>query len=165
MPTRNVSELGRHLDALARAVGHTMTPADRRDEHRRAELYAVAFDDVGMHDLLYAAVRHEPEPVIAGWVVCAAIERGDADSDGRWLALESAHVDVRRVDQLLVLRAVRGGAAVTDADVDGWPDWLQRRVVQTVDRLDVLRVLAEHGRSTRVRRTARERADAWGGPT
>lgn len=161
----DLDDLGGRLDELARAVGVPGRHSDWRDEHQRADLYAAAVQDVRLHDVLYAAVRHEPERVVAGWVVCAAIEHGDADTDGRWLALESAHVDTRRVHQLLVLRAVRGGAVVTEADVDEWPDWLQRRVTQTVDRLDVLRLLAEHGRSKRVRREAGQRADAWDGPT
>lgn len=155
-----MSELGRHLDELARALDRPGDPSDWRDEHQRAELYGRAVVDPRMHDLLYAAIQHEPEPSIAGWVVCGGVEHGDPAGDARWLALEAAGSQERRIRDLLVLRAVLGGAAVGDDDVDTWPDWLQRRLAAMTDRPDVLALLAERGRSKRVRLTARDRVRA-----
>lgn len=154
---RGPSELDRHLDRIAQALGVDDEPRDWSDEHDRAELYSRAFPDRRLHDLLFAALGREPDGAVAIWALCGVVEHADPVDHPRWLALDAADLDRTRLAQLQVLHAVLGGAAVDAADVESWPDWLQRRVVARVDRRDVLRLLGAHGRSKRVRRTAGDR--------
>ena len=146
-----------HLAALAALLDVDPAARDWCDEHDRAALYHRALAEPRTYDLLHTAVQAEPERSVAAWAVCGVIERGDPAGDARWLELDAATVDERRIELLLELRAVHAGAPVAEADVHRWPDWMQRRLADGSGRADVLALLAAHGRSKRVRRRAGER--------
>ncbi|MFD7610839.1 hypothetical protein [Streptomyces sp. NPDC059828] len=65
----------------------------------------------------------------------------------------------RRARELGVLEAVQSGefaAGGAIGMIEGWTDWLQLRVASAAQDADLLRSLADHGRTKRIRHTARE---------
>ncbi|WP_454043329.1 hypothetical protein [Cellulosimicrobium sp. Marseille-Q8652] len=148
---------GERLEELADALAMT---GDAADEHWRWAVYRRATEVPALRTTLLRAVEVEPDAAVAVGVAWAVLERDDAET-ARWVAAVPAP-DRRRVEsraaEIAVLRGVRSlDTAPSAQDVNGWSDWLQRRVVTEVDGRRVLAALAEHGRTRRVRGAARER--------
>ncbi len=136
--------------------------ADLDDGHARWDLYRVALDSVGALPLLLGAISAEPDSSVASGVVGEVLERVPAADRQEWVHALVPSVrgfSERRSRELGVLESIRGGdlSAARVADlIDDWTDWLQLRVIGAVRDPDVLRLLAERGRTKRIRHTARE---------
>lgn len=147
--------------ALAGLVARAGT-GDPADEHWRWEVYAAAIEVPRTWEALHEAVRAEPE--LATAVVLPVVEKVPDGEAAHWLAAlpegERAFAEARARD-VATLRSLVPEEAEVDADgVDGWSDWLQRRVARDTASAAVLAVLEAHARTRRVRGLARERLAA-----
>lgn len=143
--------------------------ADVNDEHWRWHVYQAAIASPTHWDLLLEATGAEPEIPLP--VVLEMLERvTDADAS-RWVAAlgdrdrDRAFAQARATDVATSQRFASTDATTSDAVVQGWSDWLQRRVAHRTESPEVLRVLEEHGRTRRVRGAAREGLIALRGGT
>ncbi|MEU3477586.1 hypothetical protein ACI2LO_25010 [Streptomyces sp. NPDC033754] len=147
----------RRLAALAdRAV------PDMTDGHARWELYRAALASDAARPGLLAAVAAETDGALASAVVGEALERvprGDREAWVQALAPLVRAFSERRAHELGTLEDLRSGSTVQAPApelVDSWSDWLQLRIAAEVSDSSVLRVLAESGRTKRIRRAAAE---------
>jgi hypothetical protein len=145
---------------LAQALGMTDPAADVNDEHWRWHVYQEAIASAAHWELLLEATEAEPEIPLP--VVLEMLERvADADAP-RWVAAlgdrdpARAFAQARAADMATSRRLAVTDATTSDAVVQGWSDWLQRRVAHHTESAEVLRVLEAHGRTRRVRGAARE---------
>lgn len=147
----------RRLEAL---TGRTV--ADVADGHARWELYRAALASDAARPGLPAAVMAEADAVLASGVVgeaLARVPRADRETWVRSLAPSVRAFSERRACELGTLEDLRSGAEVQALGpelVDGWSDWLQLRIAAEVSDVSVLRLLADSGRTKRIRRTAAE---------
>ncbi|TDD46529.1 hypothetical protein E1286_20740 [Nonomuraea terrae] len=84
---------------------------------------------------------------------------GDRTAWVERLPEESRAYPLRRMAELEIVDVLRSGdlsAEQVADDLEGWSDWLQRRITEDVPDAMVLDILAGHGRSKRVRRQAAE---------
>ncbi|MEU9063186.1 hypothetical protein AB0D13_31045 [Streptomyces sp. NPDC048430] len=155
------------LSALDAAVNGGTTPpgeASWEDGHARWELYRRAAEQPAAHALLLDAVRAETDGPLASAVVVLMLEKTPVAAHGSWTAALDPEVRdfaERRSGELAVLESLDRSVPVHDAEgVGAWSDWLQLRVAQSraESRLPLLDLLAEHGRTKRIRRTAAESA-------
>lgn len=133
--------------ALAELVSATGRVADLASEHGRWELYQASF---GLLDLLHAALRHEPDSVLAKSVVLAVLPLTDEHSV--WFEVAGDEYVRSRSHEIGVLRQAED-LTREEIDVWAWSDWLQLRLAE-VPAPVVLRALADEGRTKRVRRLA-----------
>ncbi|SFR13000.1 Barstar (barnase inhibitor) [Lentzea waywayandensis] len=133
--------------ALAELVLATGRVADLASEHGRWELYETSF---GRLDLLRAAVRHEPDGVLAKSVVLAVLPLTD-DHSAWFEVADDEHVRSRSREIGVLRRAV--DLTREEIDVWAWSDWLQLRLAE-LPAPAVLRALVDEGRTKRVRRLA-----------
>ncbi|MDV5148443.1 hypothetical protein R1T08_30840 [Streptomyces sp. SBC-4] len=135
---------------------------DVTDGHARWELYRAALASDTARPGLLAAVAVEPDGAVASAAVGEALERvprADRDAWVQALAPSVRAFSERRAHELGVLEDLRSGSMVRAPApelVDGWSDWLQLRIAAEVSDSSVLRVLAESGRTKRIRRAAAE---------
>ncbi|MFB8028978.1 hypothetical protein ACFQ6U_29690 [Streptomyces sp. NPDC056465] len=158
-------DLPARLSALDAAVtGDTEPPvkASWEDGHVRWELYRRAAEQPAAHALLLDAVRAETDGPLASAVVVLMLERVPVAEHGSWTAALDPEVRdfaERRSGELAVLDSLDRRAAGYDAaEVGSWSDWLQLRVAQSraESHRPALDLLAGHGRTKRIRRTATE---------
>ncbi|MCX4983548.1 hypothetical protein [Streptomyces sp. NBC_00572] len=152
-------ELREALRGLEDRLGTTVT--DVTDGHARWELYRAALASDAARPGLLAAVVAESDGALASGVVGDALERVPRADRNVWVEALSPSVRAfseRRARELGVLEDLRSGAApAPDAgSVADWSDWLQLRIAAEVSDGAVLRLLAESGRTKRIRRTATE---------
>lgn len=149
------------LTRLAQALGFS---GDLGDEHVRWALYQEALRQ-GALDLLLLAVAEDPDHVMAAGAVVGALEQVLPGERGRWASVttgwSTADFVARRAGELDVLESVSrtvggDGSPAVEEDVGDWSDWLQRRASVPATRAEVLEVLAERGRTRRIRHTAAE---------
>ncbi|WP_405692721.1 hypothetical protein [Streptomyces sp. NBC_01185] len=149
--------------ALASAVDGDAADRDGaswEDGHDRWELYRRAADRPPAHELLLDAVRAETDEPLASAVVVLMLERLPISEHGRWTA--ALRPDVRgfaerRSGEMAVLASLDRDAAAHDAEsVRTWSDRLQLRVARggATRSRRLLDLLAEHGRTKRIRRIA-----------
>lgn len=148
-------EHGRALDLLAGHLGAERPRAGWGDEHDRAALYHRSFDAPGARGLLLAAALEEPVPSIRSWIGVQMIERVPPGELEHWLRVADDPYAERRALEVARLRDL-ASAPFDASEIEGWSDWLQRRAVVETHRPDVLEALALHGRSKKVRATAKE---------
>ncbi|WP_210587924.1 hypothetical protein [Streptomyces sp. GESEQ-35] len=152
--------LGEVLRQLARAVGRHEGDASFADGHDRWSLYRVAMDTPTALPLLFEAVSLEPDGPLASGVVGDVLERVPGDERERWVRILPPAVrgfSERRARDLGTLDSLKQGAMsaeATDDLIDGWSDWLQWRAVRVTADQDVLRVVAQKGRTKRIRQAA-----------
>ncbi|MFD1544523.1 hypothetical protein [Nonomuraea guangzhouensis] len=135
---------------------------DLTDEHERWELYRVAIEDgIGVAEL-FDLISLEPDSVLASSVVIQMVERSAPDERRSWVARLPAegqgYADGRVVELETVDKLCSGEIPhdqVTDS-LENWSNWLQLRITEFVEDTAVLRILAEQGRTKRVRRQAAE---------
>lgn len=149
--------------ALASAVDGDAADRDGaswEDGHVRWELYRRAADRPPAHELLLDAVRAETDEPLASAVVVLMLERLPVTEHGRWTAALRSDVRgfaERRSGELAVLASLDRDAAALDAEsVEAWSDRLQLRVARggATRSRRLLDLLAEHGRTKRIRRIA-----------
>ena len=130
------------------------------DEHERWRVFRAAMDARCEPDLVLAAVREEGDAAVARAVVVEALPGVPDDRMSEWADADPRPSDgfvARRVAEIRTLRELIGGHAPGAAEIDGWSDWLQRSVAEDVGNAEVLALLADTGRTKRVRATARAR--------
>ncbi|MGP4102178.1 DUF3027 domain-containing protein [Nonomuraea sp. KM90] len=142
--------------------GAWSTPAEQ-EAHRRWTLYLRALDSMNERGLalLRDALADEPDRELALAVILRALEAVGAGERREWAGLvppgrdrELAEARVRDLELL----------AAGPAGVPGeWSDWTQRRLAATSSDLALLGLLAQAGRTKRIRRMATERRQAMGG--
>ncbi|WP_144119106.1 hypothetical protein [Catellatospora sichuanensis] len=148
------------LTVLARCVG-VRVPADLRDEHQRWPLYQRAMGRPECHEQLMATVAADPVLMMAVVVQMLGIDREGRD---RWVALAREEQDRAYASRRAAEHAIReahGDVADLGPEViPTWTDWLQRRLSEVSTVPVVLELLARHGRTKRIRRTASSRGGA-----
>jgi hypothetical protein len=153
------------LLGLARDVD---VAGDLADEHVRWAIYQAALRHEA-YDALRDVLAHEPDHVMGSGAVVAALEQVPRADRSGWVAVArgwtTADFVSRRADELRIAEDVRQDGPVADrdssddvgtAEIGSWSDWLQRRAANPSTRADVLGLLAEHGRTRRVRNRAAE---------
>ncbi|MEU9358289.1 hypothetical protein AB0D35_09285 [Streptomyces sp. NPDC048301] len=134
----------------------------RDDGHARWELYREAAGSPSSHALLLDAVRAETDGALASAVVVLVLETAPADERALWveaLPPEVRDFAERRAEELAVLDRCEEGqesGGYSAQDLDSWSDWLQLRAARPGRPRRLLDLLAEHGRTKRIRRTAAE---------
>lgn len=156
------------LEGLASGFG---IAGDLADEHVRWAVYQEALRR-GELDALQEALAEDPDHVMSSGAVVAALEQVPAAARERWVTItrtwSNAEFVARRADELRILEAlgvdgpgplVAGEGSPDDGGasaVDGWSDWLQLRAANPSTRPETLGLLAEHGRTRRIRNLAAE---------
>ncbi|WP_433513241.1 hypothetical protein ACQP2T_58065 [Nonomuraea sp. CA-143628] len=153
-------ELRGKLIELARLQGGEA--GELTDEHERWALYRVAIDDgIGVTEL-FDLISLEPDSALASSVVVHMVERSAPEERRLWVARLPAEVQGSaqvRVAELETVDMLCSGGFPHDQVADslaGWSTWLQLRIIAFVQDTHVLRILAEQGRTKRVRRQATE---------
>ena len=148
------------LGELAALVGES--EGAWRSEHGRWELYQQAAVSPQARELLRRAIPLEPVPAMASAVVVMLLERSDRGRRRELVGLLDPAVrefPERRVREIEILESIEGSNGALGADVEAietWSDWLQLKVVGVTRDERVLSVLAERGRTKKIRRLARE---------
>ncbi|MFE0025024.1 hypothetical protein [Amycolatopsis sp. NPDC059021] len=160
----------RLLAALNDLAGLAGVPATALgDGHARWTIYHACLDLPGAAGALRECAALEPDHAVASALVVAMLERVPRAERAQWVALLAPAVreyaDGRR-SELEVLDDIRDGALpakVAREHLGEWSDWLQRRIGGTAADPEILRLLAERGRTKRIRHLARESLSALGG--
>lgn len=150
------------LTVLAERVGLPV-PIDPRDEHQRWPLYRQAMGRPECHEQLMAAVAVDPDPVLVAAVVVGML--GVVRENRRlWVGLardeSTRRYASRRAAEHEILDAQGDVPGLDPAMSATWTDWLQRTLSEVSTIPEVLELLAHHGSTRRIRRTASSRAAA-----
>ncbi|WP_147425060.1 hypothetical protein [Bailinhaonella thermotolerans] len=141
---------------------------DLADEHERWRIHRRAIEVPRARELLKEAVSGEPDAAVASSVVLPILELVPEEQHADWMErLESRGRSYarRRSAEIGVLRRARRGDLAADeiaAGLDGWSDWLQLRLTEGLPGADALALVAERGRTRRVRGIARNRRAGGG---
>lgn len=153
-------ELRAKLHELASVQG--AHPGDLDDEHERWALYLVAIrQGLGIAQL-FDLLPLEPDLAMSSSAVVNLVERSAPEERRAWLSRipqEAREYPEGRVVELETVDAILSGdlpASHVAANLDSWSNWLQIRITDYVEDPAVLEILAEHGRTERIRRQARE---------
>ena len=145
---------------LARATGVPLRVRPRPEDHELWVVYRAAAENRDLWPLLRSAVmleRDHDESLANAVVMAGLLASRDDDERAWWLAAARpdwfAH---EAAEEMAITREVAAGRGVDRAELDSWPDRLQRRVVEVASR-HTLTLLAEGARTRRVRARAAER--------
>ncbi|MBB5800257.1 hypothetical protein F4560_000025 [Saccharothrix ecbatanensis] len=136
------------------------------DEHVRHEVYLRALADATPPDDLQVITRvlGDPDQVMAVSAVVRHLDRlGESHPDfDTWAeavlpVLGGREFPTRRVAEWLLYRDLVAGGEPDRDRLREASDWLQRKVADNLTRPSVLEVLAEVGRTKRVRNTAKSK--------
>jgi hypothetical protein len=138
-------------------------------EHTRFQHYLRDLEQVPDHDEpdLVDAVLRDPDQAMAVSAVLQHIDHRagglDADRYAAWAArmaaaVEGHHLLERRIRDWILLKSLKTGQAINAADLADATDWLQRTLAETTTSSATLTLLAEVGRTRRIRDTAHIRA-------
>ena len=142
------------------------------DEHQRYELYreALAGSTPNRERELMAIVLADPDTAMRDSAIVAHIDRSAAPRTDiadfmQWYGsvrdlLDRSPFARRRGEDWLIVKEAESGDDMQNLDVENWSDWLQRKLSEETPSLNVLRSLAESGRSRRIRSTAHRRLSA-----
>ncbi|HEU5427417.1 MAG TPA: hypothetical protein VFU74_11115 [Actinocrinis sp.] len=143
--------------------------SETASEHTRFQRYLHKLEQVPEHgesDLLGAVLR-DPDQAMAVSAVLQHIDRRasglDDDQFAQWAAQTATRVEghaplVRRLRDWTTLKAINAGQPIDGAALADATDWLQRTLAETTTSSAALTILAESGRTRRVRNTASIRA-------
>lgn len=149
---------------FGRACRETGEQADVLDEHARFKVYRVMVDDPRHHRLLIDCLTGEPDEALRTSALVLLAEAAPADMraaiSSAATATGRAFVDTR-LSEIALLEHVVGGAFddTVQSAVRHASNWLQRRVVEDSSNVPVLALLAEEGRTRKVRAAAARRRD------
>jgi hypothetical protein len=150
----------RSLQELADLLGESSV--DLEDEHERWRLYQLASEAPEVRPCLLRAVGAEPVPALASAAVVMLLERTEHRLRGQLIEILDPTVrefPEKRAKELGILESVRMAgdtAEVSAQEIDGWTDWLQTRVVESSASRGMLALLADRGRTKRIRRSAQQ---------
>ncbi|WLQ45578.1 hypothetical protein P8A22_07585 [Streptomyces laculatispora] len=168
MAAEHGSALRDAVTALAQMVAGQDVPADGtwwQDSHARWELYRRAAGTVDAGERLLAGVAAESDLPLASAVVVMMLERVPAGERGRWMDVLDPEVrdfSREREHELAVLDALTPGephaGSPSAQEIAAWSDWLQLRVAGAARDRPLLELLADSGRTKRIRGEARQSA-------
>lgn len=147
----------RELAALAGDPGEVF-----EDEHDRWRLYQSAAEVPSARLQLMSAIAAEPVPTVASAAVVMLLDQTERQQRGHLIGLLDPAVrefPEKRARELNVLESrCEAGDAVSihPNEIETWSDWLQFKVADSCRDPHVLGLLAEHGRTRRIRRSARQ---------
>jgi hypothetical protein len=159
----------RGVPAEAGGCGGGVTPEPA--EHARFHGYVRALSQVSDADEcdVVAAVLRDPDRAMAdsavlGHLDCcaAALDEGEAFADRSHRiapVLDGHELSERRLREWSLLKEIDSGQPWSTADLVVASDWLQLRVAERAGSREALAVVAEHGRTSRIRNTVRSRLD------
>ncbi|MEV7602315.1 hypothetical protein AB0O91_33585 [Kitasatospora sp. NPDC089797] len=136
------------------------------DEHVRLAHYRRALAEAAPQDAaaVVARVLADPDPAMAGGAVCEYLDRRAAElltgpefpswKDGSAVAAAADAFAVRRLDEWALLRAMTLGEPWAEERLLAASNWLQLHAAGTCPARACLTVLAEHGRTRRIRALA-----------
>ncbi|MFF2956712.1 hypothetical protein ACFVVU_35880 [Kitasatospora sp. NPDC057965] len=142
------------------------------DEHVRFARYRRAFDEVAPVDAvaLVARVLTDPDKGMANSAVCEYLDRraaellADPGYPSWYLEMADAVVvddfSARRLDEWTLLRAMTLDEPWDTKSLLAASNWLQLRTAEKSSAVTVLEVLAESGRTRRIRNIAKSRLSA-----
>jgi hypothetical protein len=158
--------------AVARVLSILRSSADiaplEKDEHLRFALYNDALSSAAPEVAreLLEAILADRDRAMAESSVAMYIDRmgetSTTDSFELWTASQQGIFDAspflnRRIQEWRLRRAARDGTFVDASDLVGSSDWLQRAVSEEATSTELLEVLANQGRTKRIRATASRR--------
>jgi hypothetical protein len=143
--------------------------SDTASEHTRFQQHLHDLEQVPDHDELdlIAAVLRDPDQAMAVSAVLHHIDRRasglDDDQFAAWAARTAARVEghdrlLRRVRDWTTLKEINAGQPIDGDALADATDWLQRTLAEMTTSSAALTILAESGRTRRVRDTAAIRA-------
>jgi hypothetical protein len=152
----NIAEI---VDALAGLEGSPV--ADPGDGHERWALYLSAMDFESRFGLPFDAVGLEPDPAITLSLVLRMLDKlpvvmREAWADNIPYAKEREFVR-KRIRELSILCSVNEGVpqpGQAEGTYETWSDWLQLQIANSAYDIRVLELLADRGRTKRIRGTA-----------
>lgn len=138
-------------------------------EHIRFQQYLRDLERVPEHSELdlVAAVLDDPDQAMAVSAVLQHLDRRAGglhdDQFAVWAAHMAARVEgndllVRRIRDWTTLKAVNAGQPIDSVALADATNWLQRAIAETTTSSAALTILAEPGRTRRIRNTASIRA-------
>jgi hypothetical protein len=155
-------DLAEILNALARLDRDSVT--DPEGEHERWALYLRAMDHEDRVGLLFDAVGLESDPSVALSLVLRMFEKLPAAMRETWadqISSEKKREFARaRIGELDVLRSAEEGLLPlnqAEGAYQEWTDWLQLKLADAAADNSILELLADRGRTKRIRRIASDR--------
>jgi hypothetical protein len=165
--------LSEDLSRISKDAGLAEQDADALvdDEHARYEFYVKVFALAPPPDdrMLLCAVLRDPDHAMGG---AAAVEfvRQRAQrhvsyrSFDSWAAslsgIQEGSFLARRIEEWSEFKRIMESGRLSVDSLDGFSDWLQRKLSDEADSAEVLASLAEFGRTKRIRNTAKQRLGA-----
>lgn len=139
--------------------------SDAPSEHARFQQHLRDLAHVPDRDELdlVGTVLHDPDQTMAVSAVLQHLDHRASSLDGdqfaTWSAQMAALVDgydqlLRRISDWTLLKAINAGQPIDAASLADATDWLQRRVAETATAPATLALLAEEGRTRRIRNIA-----------
>ena len=138
-------------------------------EHARFHGYIRALSQVVEADehALVRSVLGDPDHAVAQSAIIRYIDHtaghlGSGERYARWHeriapVVEDHEFLRRRLEEWALFNAIAGENAWSDSDLTNASNWLQRKAAEHAHSPRALAILAEHGRTNRVRATARSR--------
>ena len=157
------------LEELLRATGASTAIAELlADEHLRYDLYLAALEATAPEDevRLIDVVLREPDATMRDAALGATVDRRAStlalEEFASWFEERSPQLRTstfarQRGDEWILYGRIAAGLDVAPKDYLNSSDWLQRKLSAETTSEQVLEVLAEHGRTKRIRGRARER--------
>ena len=157
------------LDVLRARLGRSAGDGfDEADEHHRYQLYvdALLLARENVDDELLAIVLQEPDRLVSQSALLVSVDSAAARFTSaelrRWSEERSAAIwqhefNRRRLSEWLLYKELLEGNVERREEILQSTDWLQRKVAADADRADVLEMLADRGRTRRVRSLAESR--------
>jgi hypothetical protein len=148
------------LRSLAECVGEPL-PDDVGDGHQRWALYRQAVSVKACHPQLLVALSLDPDDALVAGVVIRVMEENDELDCEPWINLmrseKGRQYASRRAQEIEILRAHGNVPELSGEILSTWTDWLQVRLAEISKVRRPLELLAQYGRTKRIRRTAAQR--------
>jgi hypothetical protein len=137
---------------------------DIADDHQRLDVYLRAVTVEACWERLLEAVRLEVDPNVSLTVVLRILEIAPEPDRDRWVSQlehpKSRTYAERRRREMAILEDPALSDSLPDDPEVTWSQWLQSGLAIKSTEAPVLRRLADHGTTKRVRRLARRRLES-----
>lgn len=150
------------IEEISRAIGEAA--GDISSGHARWEIYRRAIDTPQSWGTLIEAIGLEVDPAIATSVAVGLLERVPSGMQESIIAAvrpaknrEFVALRARETNILESLSTGRFDVAELGDDLDSWSNWLQLHAAEDIADSGVLDMLAQRGRTKRIRNVASQR--------
>lgn len=153
-----------NLVQLSSLLGLMGDSADWSDEHSRWRLYEEAMRREGTEELLFDTIGYEPVASVALSVVLRMLESDGRVSDRDWVGRLRDEVSqiyaASRLQDLNRFDQIESGDEVdlNTSAIESFSEWLQLRLAERSTNSSALILLANDGRTKRIRRVSSDRA-------